>query len=64
MPSGRLASPTAGRRRPPEANRTDITEFTKEKEKEAKKKEKMYYDDGVLYWEEGALYALSNRVLF
>ena len=37
MPSGRLASPTAGRRRPPEANRTDITDFTKEKEKRSKK---------------------------
>ena len=37
MPSGRLASPPAGRRRPPEANRTDITDFTKEKEKRSKK---------------------------
>ena len=37
MPSGRLASPTAGRRRPPEVNRTDITDFTKEKEKRSKK---------------------------
>ena len=37
MPSSRLASPTAGRRRPPEVNRTDITDFTKEKEKRSKK---------------------------
>ena len=45
-------------------NRTDRTDITKEKEKEAKKKEKTYYYDDVQYHKEKPLHALSNRVLF